>query len=57
MKQTQNKELKVITKGAPNLSNLSKSEKNSFLACLELQIREFYTEKQKSKRKQWILTK
>lgn len=57
MKQSQNKDLKVITKGAPNLSNLSKSEKNSFLACLELQIREFYTEKQKCKRKQWILTK
>lgn len=47
----ENKELKIITKGAPNFSNLPKAELNSFLTCLEFQIREFYTDKQKSKKK------
>lgn len=51
MKENESKELKIITKGAPNFSNLSKTELNSFFTCLELQIREFYADKRNSNKK------
>lgn len=57
MKENESKELKIITKGAPNFSNLSKTELNSFFTCLELQIREFYADKRKSNKKKWFFDK
>jgi len=51
MKENESKELKIITKCAPNFSNLSKTELNSFFTCLELQIRKFYADKRKSNKK------
>ena len=43
-KKTSNKEFKIETIGAPKFSVLLKEEFNSFITCLEFQIREFYKE-------------
>jgi len=44
-KKSKNKELKIETIGASKFSVLSKEDFNSFISCLEFQIREFYKEK------------
>ena len=41
------KEKEILTIGAPKISALSKNDYNTFISCLEFQIREFYKEKEK----------
>ncbi len=50
-KKSNKKELKIETKGAPKFSVLSKEDFNSFISCLEFQIREYYKEKSKNNEK------
>lgn len=50
--KSKKKELKIETIGAPKFSALSKSDLNSFITCLEFQIREYYKEKNKNKVKE-----
>lgn len=45
MKETSKKEMKIVTIGAPTFSNLSKDDLNSFISCLEFQIKDFYKDK------------
>jgi len=50
-KKSKNKELKIETIGAPKFSVLLKEDFNSFISCLEFQIREFYKEKREKENK------